>query len=224
MDSQTDFARIQQKRLTAATSFLKAYTDAKLRRAMIQKFYESKDSVSVGQRCWYWRIQGSGHFQKSKWRGPGRCVASEFSPHGEKILVLWLLHGTSLLRCAPQHVRPTVEDTRVDVKPNPEAALNDLEELRLPSTTQFRDLPKDQESHDPILEDILDPSQDPRGDEPMDGEEYLPTTPEMSENDGGNGARSGRSGAVAGVVTMMLPGIFSHFMRIGKGHHGEGTT
>ena len=112
MDSQTDFARIQQKRLDAATSFLKADTDAKLRRAMTQKFYESKDTVAIGQRCWYWRIQGSGHLQKSKWRGPARCVASEFSQDGEKIVVLWLVHGTSLLRCAPQHVRPMVEDTR----------------------------------------------------------------------------------------------------------------
>jgi len=49
-----------------------------------------------------------------------------------------------------------VEDTRVDVSPNPEAALKDLEELRLRSTTQYRDLAKDQENTDPILEDIFD--------------------------------------------------------------------
>ena len=202
MDSQTAFARIQQKRLDAATSFLKADTDAKLRRAMTQKFYENKDVVAIGQRCWYWRIQGSGHLQKSKWRGPARCVATEFSQDGEKTVVLWLVHGTSLLRCAPQHVRPMVEDTRIDVSPNPEAALKDLEELRLRSTTQYRDLAKDQENNDPILEDIYDPTQDPRMDEPMDGEDYLPTSED--EDDGG---RRDRPGAVPGVVSMMIPGL-----------------
>lgn len=204
MDSQSDFARVQQKRLDAATSFLKADTDAKLRRAMTQKFYESKDTVAIGQRCWYWRIQGSGHLQKSKWRGPARCVASEFSQDGEKIVVLWLVHGTSLLRCAPQHVRPMVEDTRVDVSPNPEAALKDLEELRLRSTTQYRDLAKDQENSDPILEDIFDPTQDPRMDEPMDGEDYSPTSPEMSEDES---ERRRGAGAVPGVVSLMIPGF-----------------
>ncbi len=76
-------------------------------------------------------------------------------------MVLWLVHGTSLLRCAPQDVRPMVEEARIAVGPNPEAALRDLEELRLRSTTQFRDLAKDQEVLDPILEDLYDPSQDP---------------------------------------------------------------
>ena len=208
LDSQTDFARIQQKRLNAATSFLKADTDAKLRRAMTQKFYESKDRVAIGQRCWYWRIQGSGHLQKSKWRGPARCVASEFSQDGGKVVVLWLVHGTSLLRCAPQHVRPLVEDARIDVNPNPEAALKDLEELRLRSTTQFRDLAKDQEANDPMLEDLFDPAQDPRADEPMDGDEYLPTSPEITEDEGGDHGGD-QSRRVPGVVSMMLPGLHS---------------
>ena len=136
-------------------------------------------------------------------------VATEFSQDGAKIVVLWLVHGTSLLRCAPQHVRPLVEDARVDVNPNPEAALKDLEELRLRSTTQFRDLAKDQETTDPILEDIFDPSQDPRADEPMDENEYLPTSPEMTDEESGDGGREGRPRQVPGVVTMMLPGIQS---------------
>ena len=209
LDSQTDFARIQQKRLNAATSFLKADTDAKLRRAMTQKFYESKDRVSIGQRCWYWRIQGSGHLQKSKWRGPARCVALEFSQDGGKTVVLWLVHGTSLLRCAPQHVRPLVEDARVAVEPNPDAALKDLEELRLRSTTQFRDLAKDQETSEPILEDLYDPGRDPRADEPMDDGEYLPTSPEGTDAESGDEGGAGQRRAVPGVVSMMLPGLQS---------------
>ena len=112
IDETTHFANIQQKRLQAGIAFLKADSDAKLRRAMNQKFYEGKDKVLVGQRCWYWRIQGPGHLQKSKWRGPARCVAQELSNDGGKVVVHWLVHGTSLLRCSPAHVRPFTEALR----------------------------------------------------------------------------------------------------------------
>ena len=159
IDDTTHFANIQQKRLQAGIAFLKADSDAKLRRAMNQKFYDGKDKVLV-QRCWYWRIQGSGHLQKSKWRGPARCVAQELSNDGGKVVVQWLLHGTSLLRCSPAHVRPLVEDTRTSFPVNPVDALKDLEELRARSATQFRDLAKDTENLEPTLEDLLEP-QDP---------------------------------------------------------------
>ena len=112
IDETTHFANIQQKRLQAGIAFLKADSDAKLRRAMNQKFYEGKDKVLVGQRCWYWRIQGPGHLQKSKWRGPARCAAQEPSNDGGKVVVHWLVHGTSLLRCSPAHVRPFTEALR----------------------------------------------------------------------------------------------------------------
>ena len=98
MDEQTTFANAQQRRLQAGIAFLQADSDAKLRRAMAQKFYEGKDKVVIGQRCWYWRIQGTGNLQKAKWRGPARCVASEFSQDGGKVVVHWLVDGTSLLR------------------------------------------------------------------------------------------------------------------------------
>ena len=72
----------------------------------------TRNQVLVGQRCWYWRVQGSGRLQKSKWRGPARCVGVELSNGGGKTAVQWLVHGTSVLRCSPAHVRPMVEDTR----------------------------------------------------------------------------------------------------------------
>ena len=89
MDEQTHFALLQDRRLRAGQAFLRADSDAKLRRAMNQKYYESKDRVLVGQRCWYWRVQGSGHLQKSKWRGPARCVAAELSEDGNKPAGAW---------------------------------------------------------------------------------------------------------------------------------------
>lgn len=112
IETISKFAGVQQKRLQAGIAFLKADTDAKLRRNMNQKCEENKNQVLVGQRCWYWRVQGSGRLQKSKWRGPARCVGVELSNGGGKTTVQWLVHGTSVLRCSPAHVRPMVEDTR----------------------------------------------------------------------------------------------------------------
>ena len=200
MDEQTHFAMIQDKRYRAGKAYLKADSDAKLRRAMNQKFYESKDRVMVGQRCWYWRIQGSGHLQKSKWRGPARCVAAEMNEDGTKPVVQWLVHGTSLLRCSPAHVRPLVEEAHSHPVVNPADALKDLEEIRARSTTQFRDLVQSPGVDEPMLEDLMEPTEDPpmvaSGDERermSDG--YEPSiAPEEAD-----------SHEVPGVVSMLLP-------------------
>lgn len=217
MDEQTHFALIQDRRLRAGQAFLRADSDAKLRRAMNQKYYESKDRVLVGQRCWYWRIQGSGHLQKSKWRGPARCVAAELSEDGSKPVVQWLVHGTSLLRCSPAHVRPMVEDTKAFPVVNPRDALEALEEIRARSTTQFRDLAKDMEELDPILEDLVEPDGAPPNPFPLpDDDDDLP---ERVESDGRSlnfgsdyepsiappAEDEGDGPAVPGIVSMMIP-------------------
>ena len=216
MDEQTHFALIQDRRLRAGQAFLRADSDAKLRRAMNQKYYESKDRVLVGQRCWYWRIQGSGHLQKSKWRGPARCVAAELSEDGSKPVVQWLVHGTSLLRCSPAHVRPMVEDTKAFPVVNPRDALEALEEIRARSTTQFRDLAKDMEELDPILEDLVEPDGAPPNPFPLPDDEDLP---ERMESDGRSldlgsdyepsiappAEDEGEGPAVPGIVSMMIP-------------------
>lgn len=203
MDEQTHFAMVQEKRYRAARAYLKADSDAKLRRAMNQKFYESKDRVLVGQRCWYWRIQGSGHLQKSKWRGPARCVAAEMNEDGTKPVVQWLVHGTSLLRCSPAHVRPLVEEARVRPVVNPADALKDLEEIRARSTTQFRDLVQDPGVDEPMLEDLMEPSEDPpmmaSGDE-QDRQNMYDYEPSIAPEDD-------EPQEVPGVVSVLLPGL-----------------
>ena len=149
-----DFTEIQQKRLAAQMAFLKADSDARLRRAMHQNYRESKHKVSVGQRCYYWRIQGTGKLQKNKWRGPARCVAEECDDDG-KPLVLWLCHGTSLLRCSPHQVRPMVEDVGAELPVDARAALEDLQALRARSTTQFKDV-AELRSPEVAIEDLMD--------------------------------------------------------------------
>ena len=94
---------------------------------------------------------GSGILQKVKWRGPARVVAKETNEDG-KVLILWLTHGTSLVRCAPHQVRPKVEEQGCNVAADPSAALKDLQELRARSTTQFKDIT----DAEPQVEDMAD--------------------------------------------------------------------
>lgn len=89
---------------------------------MNQIFMERKQEVKIGQQCCYWRVQASGHLKKNKWRGPAACVARETAEDSGKIIVQPLVHGTSLLRCAPQHVRLTVQDAESQVAHDPVSA------------------------------------------------------------------------------------------------------
>ena len=91
-----------------------------------------QDLLVVGQKCWYWRVAGSGILQKAKWRGPARIVAIE---DHEGTRVLWLCHGTSLVRCGERQVRPLVEETGFLQPAGVKAALKDLEDLKARSTT-----------------------------------------------------------------------------------------
>ena len=77
LDEQGVFAEVQQRRAAAAKAFISADSDAKLRRAFTQKFQEQKESLVVGQQCWYWRNAGAGILRKARWRGPARVVAIE---------------------------------------------------------------------------------------------------------------------------------------------------
>ncbi|CAE7220782.1 spa [Symbiodinium microadriaticum] len=153
MDENTDFATLERRRFDARQAFLKADTDAKLRRAMNQNFRDSVDKTpAVGQRCWFWRVQGTGILQKNKWRGPARVVAHEHNDDG-KLVVVWVTHGTHLIRCSPGQVRPLVEQAGSAPVADPAAALADLQDLKARSTTQFRDV---YDGGDPFLEDMMD--------------------------------------------------------------------
>ena len=86
LDDQGAFALVQQRRVAAGQAFIKADSDAKLRRAFTQKFVENKEELAFGQRCWYWRDAGAGILRRARWRGPARVVAIE--PVGDTH-VLW---------------------------------------------------------------------------------------------------------------------------------------
>ena len=128
--------------------------------------------------------------------GTGVSKDLNISNDGGKVVVQWLVHGTSLLRCSPAHVRPLVEDTRTSFPVNPADALKDLEELQARSTTQFRDLSKDTQNLEPTLEDLLEFQDPPPDGVPADNvsDGYAPTEP-LDEAE------------VPGIVSMMMPDL-----------------
>ena len=72
-DSASLFAANQKKRTAAQIAFLKADSDLRLRRAMNQNFRDNPAATpQVGQKVFYWRIQGTNILQKNRWRGPAR--------------------------------------------------------------------------------------------------------------------------------------------------------
>ena len=196
LDDQGAFANVQQKRVNAAQAFIRADSDAKLRRAFTQKFVENRDEVVVGQRCWYWRDAGAGILRKARWRGPARVVAVE--PVGDS-KVLWLCHGTSLVRCGPRQVRPVVEETGVAVPADRAAAMRDLEELKARSTTQFKDALK-RAGGNPDVDELM-------GDENEIEAEYEPSIyqGDLPPDELAETSDESPQGSRPGVVQMFFP-------------------
>ena len=182
LSGETTFEEVQERRIRAQKCFIAADTDARLRRAMNKNFRENRQEVAVGQKCWYWRVAGAGILRKAKWRGPARVVTIEKNDDGRPI-VMWLVHGTSLIRCSPYQVRPLVEETGYAKAADPQAALDDLKDLRARSTTQFKDV-----TEEPDLEDQVELESLPGGNEDnnppefdMDG--YSPDSPADEQED-----------------------------------------
>ena len=188
--------------MAAQIAWIKADSDAKLRRAFNQKFQDVKETLAVGQRCWYWRIAGSGILQKAKWRGPARVVAIE---DHEGTRVLWLCHGTSLIRCGERQVKPLVEETGMVVEVDRQAALRDLEMLKARFTTQFKD--ELQAAYDPNLQDNFD---EPDEHAP-DSSGYAPTTPDAEAGEDSvpelmsEGEMNELHGRFPAIIQMIIP-------------------
>ncbi|CAJ1369328.1 unnamed protein product, partial [Effrenium voratum] len=130
IDEAGEFAAVQQKRLAAQIAFLKADSDARLRRAMNQNYRQIKDDVVIGQVVYYWREKGAGILQKQKWRGP-RDLAGAWN------------------------ITVEVFETGIPLVADPNAALRDLQALRARATTQYKDV-FDPTIHEDQDEDELD--------------------------------------------------------------------
>ena len=212
LDEPTSFASVERRRLAARQAFLQADSDAKLRRAMNRNYRESSDATpAVGQRCWYWRVQGTPTLQKAKWRGPARVVAHEMDDKNAPA-VIWVAHGTSLLRCSPHQVRPLVQDTGCAPIADPRAALQALQDLRARSTTQYKDVFAPEVVMEDLMEDDGGPMLRPRlegwddryselgaDDRDRDNlDEYVPDFPSDADNE------DATMEPVPGAVSMFL--------------------
>ena len=123
----------------------KANNDDRLRRALLRQHAGSQANLHTGDLCYYWRdAPHQGHAgPKILWRGPATIVMMEHQPHE----VLWLAHGTSLIRAAPEHVRPLLENNNT-TSPSPQIqqplqrAQEALHGIRGRGVTQYVDLTK----------------------------------------------------------------------------------
>ena len=160
---------------------------------MNKNFKENRQEVAIGQKCWYWRVAGAGILKKAKWRGPARVVTIEKNDEGRPI-VMWLVHGTSLIRCSPRQVPPLVKDTGYAKVADPQAALDDLKDLRARNTTQFKDVTEEPELEDQA-ELMLFPEALPRTSPwtwicPDTVQIHRPTSKMRRRREEGDGARS----------------------------------
>ena len=130
---------------TATQVIAKANNDERLRRALLRQHVGNQSPLSTGDLCYYWRDSPhQGHAgPKILWRGPATVVMMEQQPHE----VLWLAHGTSLIRAAPEHVKPLLEQS-TNTEPTPQVlqplqrARQALDQIRGRGVTQYVDLTK----------------------------------------------------------------------------------
>ena len=121
----------------------KANNDDRLRRALLRQHTGNKAQFNTGDLCYYWRdAPQQGHAgPKILWRGPATIVMMEHQPHE----VLWLAHGTSLIRAAPEHVKPLLDSssptaTAAQVQQPLQRAQQALHLIRGRGVTQYTDL------------------------------------------------------------------------------------
>ena len=121
-----------------------ADTDRRLRRALLRKFMGQQTILNTGDYCYYWRDAPAGSNAKLRWRGPAVVIMREAGPTGPNSDVLWIGHGTNLLRAAPEHVKSA--NVAVDITEKPpdplDVAKNALHQIRNRGVTQYVDLSK----------------------------------------------------------------------------------
>ena len=130
------------RRINAATSFMHADASSRLRRAMQRRYRGMRAPAVIGQTVYYWRDQEASKLAKSRWRGPATVATIETrAESGNQIPdCYWVVHGTSLLRCAAEHVRVDVPTQGLETVDNLTVASSALRAVRSRGVTQYIDL------------------------------------------------------------------------------------
>ena len=128
----------------ATKAIAKANNDDRLRRALLRRYSGVKHNLQTGDLCFYWRdiVNNQKPGPKISWKGPATVVMVEHEPHE----VLWLVHGTTMLRASPEHVKPVLSpprSTTTDTLEQPlQRAQQSLHQIRNRGVTQYVDLSK----------------------------------------------------------------------------------
>ena len=133
----------------------------------------------MGQRCFYWR-EAAGPGPRIRWKGPATVVLVE-SQRGPTTppTVYWLVHGTALIRAAPEHVRPDLENATLAADT---PALHDLvRKVQNRGTTVYIDLFRTNRKR--RREDLADTDQE-EGDQPPDVPPPPPPGPPVPQHQG----------------------------------------
>ena len=143
LDPTEAFKEKLELQASAAKAITEANIDARLRRALLRKFVGQPLVLNSGDRCYYWR-DGPANGPKLRWRGPAVVVMKETSEAGPHADIYWLAHGTTLLRAAPEHVRPAMhpENDESRAMDSIDRAKLALMKVRNRGVTHYIDLPK----------------------------------------------------------------------------------
>ena len=125
---------------TAATAIIEADNHLRLRRALLRQHQAQQDTYETGQQVFYWRDAPGGAGPKIRWKGPATIVMVEPGKTGPATDTHWIVHGTTLLRVSPEHLRPHLNHSS-DTDPT-DRAKQALQQVRNRSTTLFIDLQK----------------------------------------------------------------------------------
>ena len=99
----SEFEHHLHRKTTAATAFLKAEARNMLRLALAARSRKIRDP-EAGQIVYYYYRRGKERAE-SGYRGPARVIAVERNPERAAASIVWLAHGTTLVRAAPEHLR-----------------------------------------------------------------------------------------------------------------------
>ena len=128
----------------ATKAISQANNDDRLRRALLRRYSGVKHNLQTGDLCYYWRdvVNSQKPGPKISWKGPATVVMVEHDPHE----VLWLVHGTTMLRASPEHVKPLLPSqphtTNLNIEQPLQRAQLSLQQIRNRGVTQYVDLAK----------------------------------------------------------------------------------
>ena len=133
-DPTNDLVVDMERRVSAGRAFLTANFKLSIRRALLARTRPMRREFTVCEWVPYWRvgIADSCKLDMFHWKGPAVAVEPPRDPQQSPLdRCYWLTHGTALLRCTHEQVRPEAAEERVAREGGPTTSiLTSLSELR----------------------------------------------------------------------------------------------